>query len=300
MRVTPLTIFLLTLFCVGRSAHAQGLVDGFMKGQRKASFAVTYSQESYDTYYVGQTETRNPNLGTITTKSLNLYGTYGLGYDLDLIVAAPYIRTEASAGYWQKQEGFQDISAALRWEAFDYKIGTARLSWLFVVGYSLPLQNYVIDAPVTIGHGSRNLDSRTMLHFKAGAFFLTGQLGYIRRGQVSLDRIVNYYDPSNLNPNSGSKVNVPDVSDIVVRSGFATKHFYIDGWVQRQMPYNKGTDIGPGIPYPTNAVGFTRTGINVYLPIVKKFGFNAGYSTTLSGQNIGKATRMSGGIVIGI
>ena len=66
------------------------------------------------------------------------------------------------------------------------------------------------------------------------------------------------------------------------------------------MPYNKGTDIGPGIPYPTNAVGFTRTGINVYLPIVKKFGFNAGYSTTLSGQNIGKATRMSGGIVIGI
>ena len=166
MRVTPLTIFLLTLFCVGRSAHAQGLVDGFMKGQRKASFAVTYSQESYDTYYVGQTETRNPNLGTITTKSLNLYGTYGLGYDLDLIVAAPYIRTEASAGYWQKQEGFQDISAALRWEAFDYKIGTARLSWLFAVGYSLPLQNYVIDAPVAIGHGSRNLDSRTMPAFQ--------------------------------------------------------------------------------------------------------------------------------------
>lgn len=293
-------VFSLLVMGLAQHAAAQGLVDGFMKGQRKGSLAVTYSQESYDTYYVGTTETRNPNLGTITTKSLNLYGSYGLGYDLDLIVSAPYVRAEASAGYWQKQEGFQDISAALRWEAFDYKIGTARLSWLFSVGYSLPLQNYVIDAPVAIGHGSRSLDGRTLLHFKAGAFFLTGQFGYIRRGQVTLDRVANYYDPGNLNPNSGSKVNVPDVTDAVIRGGAATKYFYVDGWVQRQTPYNKGTDIGPGIPFPTNAVGFTRAGANVYLPVIKKLGLNVGYSTTLSGQNIGKATRVSGGVVIGI
>ena len=300
MRLLSLfTICLITLY-PAPTGFAQGLVDGFMKGQRKASFAVTYAQESYDNYYVGTTEIHNPNLGTVTTQSLNLYGSYGLGYDLDLIVAAPYVRAEASAGYWQKQEGFQDISAALRWEAFDYKIGSARLSWLFAVGYSLPLQNYVIDSPVAIGHGSRSLDGRTLLHFKAGAFFLTGQLGYIRRGQVTLDRVANYYDPSNLNPNSGSTVNVPDVTDFVVRGGVAAKHFYVDGWVQRQTPYNKGTDIGPGIPFPTNAVGFTRTGINVYLPVVKKFGLNAGYSTTLSGRNVGKATRFSGGLVIGI
>lgn len=284
-----------------RQSHAQGLVDGFMRGQRKASFAVTYSQEAYDTYYVNTTEVQNPNLGTITTKSLNLYGSYGLGYDLDLIVAAPYVQAEASAGYWQKQEGFQDISAALRWEAFDYKLGSARLSWLFALGYSMPLQNYVIDAPVAIGHGSRNIDGRTMLHFKGGAFFLTAQFGYIQRGQVRLDRIVNYYDPGQLNPNSGSTVNVPDVTDAVVRGGIAAKQFYIDGWVQRQTPYKDyGTNIGPGIPFPTNAVGFTRAGANLYLPIVKKFGLTAGYSTTLSGRNIGKATRVSGGLVLGI
>ncbi|MBC3787142.1 hypothetical protein [Spirosoma utsteinense] len=300
MRLTlPIAVFLLSFF-VNSPTHAQGLVDGFMRGQRKASLAVSYSQESYDSYYTGKTEIRNPNLGTVFTQSLNLYGTYGLGYDLDLIVSAPYVRTEASAGYWQKQEGFQDLSAALRWEAFDYKIGSARLSWLFAVGYSLPLQNYVIDAPVAIGHGSRNLDGRTLLHFKSGAFFLTGQLGYIRRGQVTLDRVVNYYDPDNLNPNSSSTVNVPDVIDAVIRGGVATKHFYIDGWVQQQRPYNKGTDIAPGIPFPTNAIGFTRTGISVYLPLIKKFGLNGGYSTTLNGQNSGKATRLSGGIVIGI
>jgi hypothetical protein len=293
------TIFWITI-SFNLTGFAQGLVDGFMKGQRKASLAATYSQESYDTYYVGKTETRNPNLGTISTQSLNLYGSYGLGYDLDLIVNASYVRTEASAGYWQKQEGLQDLSAALRWEAFDYKIGSARLSWLFSAGYSFPLQNYVIDAPVAIGRGSRSLDGRTLLHFKTGAFFLTGQLGYIRRGQVTLDRVANYYDPDNLNPNSGSKVNVPDVTDIVVRGGIAAKHFYVDGWVQRQTPYNKGTDTSPGIPFPTNAVGFTRAGATIYLPIIKKFGVNARYSTTLSGQNVGKATLFSGGLVIGI
>lgn len=300
MRVTTFTTGIIFFLSLTLQTRAQGLVDGFMKGQRKASFALTYSQESYGTYYVGTTETRNPNLGTVTTQSLNLYGSYGLGYDLDLIVSAPYVRAEASAGYWQKQEGFQDIAAALRWEAFDYKIGKARLSWLFALGYSLPLMNYVIDSPVAIGHGARSLDGRTMLHFKAGAFFLTGQYGYIRRGQVTLDRVANYYDPSNLNPNSGSVVNVPDVTDLVVRGGVAAKQFYVDGWVQRQTPYNQGTNIGPGIPFPTNAVGFTRTGVNVYVPLVKKLGVNAGYSTTLSGQNIGKATRVSGGVVIGI
>ncbi|QJW91230.1 hypothetical protein HNV11_18545 [Spirosoma taeanense] len=300
MRFAFLSIALLTTLGCGQPTRAQGLVDGFMRGQRKASLAVTYSQETYETYYVNTTETRNPNLGTVTTQAVNLYGTYGLGYDLDLIISAPYIRTEASAGYWQKQEGFQDLTAALRWEAYDYKLGNARLSWLFALGYSLPIQNYVSDALVTIGHGSRNLDGRTMLHLKAGGFFLTGQFGYIRRGQVTLDRVVNYYDPSQLNPNSGSTVNVPDVTDAVLRGGFATRHFYVDGWIQKQTPYSKGTDIGPGIPFPTNAIGFTRAGATLYLPIVKKFGLTGGYSTTLSGQNIGKATRLSGGIIIGI
>lgn len=300
MRLTVLFALVLSSLLIHSFTQAQGLVDGFMKGQRKGSFAVTYSRESFDTYYVGTREVRNPNLGTITTEALNLYASYGLGYDLDLIVNAPYVRTEASAGYWQKQEGFQDLSAALRWEAYDYKIGSTRLSWLFALGYSFPLQNYVIDAPVAIGHGSRNLDGRTMLHFKAGAFFLTAQYGYIRRGQVTLDRIANYYIPDQVNPNSGSKVNVPDVTDAIVRGGFATKHFYVDGWVQRQTPYNKGTDIGPGIPFPTNAIGFTRAGANLYVPLIRKFGLTAGYSMTLDGQNVGKATRINGGLVIGI
>lgn len=291
----------LLLLCLQlpRLMMAQGLMDGFMKGDRKASLAVTYSQETYDTYYRGTTPFRDPNLGTVTSQALTLYGIYGLGYDLDLIVKAPYIRTEAGAGYQPKQEGFQDVTAALRWEAFDYKFGKSRLSWLFALGYSMPIQNYVNDNILALGQGSKNIDGRTMLHYKSGGFFLTGQAGYIRRGPVALDRIVNVYDPSLVNPNSGMKVNVPDVTEFIVRTGFATKRVYVDVWGQQQTPYAAGTDIGPGIPFPTNAIGFRRVGGTLFLRLVGRLGLNFGYSTTLDGQNTGKLTRMSGGIIIG-
>jgi len=299
MRLLPRT--LLALFCVGFvcQTHAQGLIDGFMRGDRKANLKLLYSQATYDTYYINKTETRDPNLGTVTTQALTVYGSFGLGYDLDLIVSAPYIRSEASAGYRQKQEGFQDISAALRWEAYDYKIGKARLSWLFALGYSMPLQNYVNDELIAIGKGSRDWDGRTMLHFTSGPFFLTGQYGYIRRGQVTLDRVVNYYDPSQANPNGGSKVNVPDVTELIVRTGFATRPFYADVWYQQQTPYTKGTDIAPGIPFPTNNVGFSRVGATLYLKLVGQLGLSAGYSTTIDGRNIGKSTQLTGGLVVG-
>ncbi|GAB2527889.1 hypothetical protein [Spirosoma aerophilum] len=281
------------------TSQGQGLIDGFMRGQRKASLAVFGSQSTYDTYYVNKTETKNPNLGTVTTEALTVVGTYGLGYDLDLIVAAPYVRTQASAGYFPKQEGFQDVSATLRCEAYDYKFGRSRLSWQFAVGYAVPIQNYVNDALVAIGRGSKNLDARTILHFKARSFFLTGQFGYIRNGQVTLDHPVNYYDPSQLNPNSGSKVNVPDVTEIIVRGGLVTKFCNLDVWGQQQTPHNEGTNIGPGIPFPTNAIGFTRVGATAYIRLLKQFGLTAGYATTLNGRNTGKSTQISGGLVIG-
>ena len=293
-------ILLTTASTIRAQGLTPGILDGFMKGQRKASLAVIASQERFDTYYINKTETQNPNLGTVTTQALTVVGTYGLGYDLDLVVSAPYVRTEASAGYFPKQEGLQDVTATLRWEAFDYKIGKTRLSWLFAGGYSVPMQNYVNDALVRIGYGSKNWDGRTMLHYKAGLFFVTGQYGYIRRGQVTLDHVVNTYDPTQLNPNSGMKVNVPDVTELIVRTGIVTKRFSADVWGQQQTPRTEGTNIGPGVPFPTNGVGFTKVGATVWLRLVGKLGLSVGGNTTLDGRNTGKTTRVNGGLVIGL
>ncbi|WP_461040959.1 hypothetical protein [Spirosoma harenae] len=300
MRFIPLALVILISLVNARQSQAQSLVSGFMQGQRKASLAVWGSQQTYDTYYLNTTETKNPNLGSVTTQALTAAGTYGLGFDLDLIVAASYVRTEASAGYFPKQEGFQDAYAALRWEAYDYKLGKSlKLSWQFAVGYSMPIQNYVNDAMVALGQGSKNLDGRTLLHLKGKSFFITGQYGYIRRGQVKLDHVVNYYDPSQLNPNSGSTVNVPDVTELIVRGGYVNKWLNLDVWGQHQTPHSEGTNMGPGIPFPTNAIGFTRIGATAYVRLLPQFGITAGYNTTLDGRNIGRSTQINGGIVIG-
>ena len=216
------------LFSLARQIQAQGLtpgiLDGFMKGQRKASLAIIASQESFDTYYINKTETKNPNLGTVTTQALTVVGTYGLGYDLDLIVTAPYIRTEASAGYSPKQEGLQDISATLRWEAFDYKLGKTRLSWLFAAGTPCLAE---LRKRCVCGYRAWVTQSGWPHHaaLQGSALFSLRVSTATSGGQVTLDHVVNYYDPSQLNPNSGMKVNVPDVTELIIRTGSIKKRY---------------------------------------------------------------------------
>ncbi len=285
----------------GQLTNAQGLVDGFLRGKGRTSMALSYSHESYGTYFVNTTETKNPNLGTITTNSVSLFAAYGLTKTIDLVASLPYVEAAASAGYWQTQKSLQDISVAVKWQAVKLNLGPVEVAGLLSAGYSLPVQNYVIDAPIAIGHGSHNFDGRAILHLKAGPFFVTGQYGYILRSAVTLDRVANYYAPDQVNPNAGQRVNVPDVTEGIVRAGLALSAFYVDGFIQNQTAYEgRGTNIGPGVPFPTNGIGFTRAGANLFIPIpgVKGLGVTGNFSTTVNGRNIGKATRVAGGVVL--
>jgi hypothetical protein len=93
-------------------------------------------------------------------------------------------------------------------------------------------------------------------------------------------------------------VAVPDVWDWSAKIGLGSKHFYVDAWLNRQIA-RSGTDIGPSVPFPGNAVSYTRVGYTLYAPIpkVSKLGVSFGMGFTLNGTNIGKATRYSVGLV---
>ncbi len=110
------------------------------------------------------------------------------------------------------------------------------------------------------------------------------QGGYIRNFNVNIDR--------------GYKVLVPDAFDLTARIGGTFKLIYADAWFSNQIS-NEGTNIGPGVPFPGNAISFLRTGFNLYysLPFVKNLGISAGMGFTVSGENVGKSTRISGGLV---
>jgi hypothetical protein len=274
-------IFIIVLFFTNGVA-AQGLLDGYMKGKGKLVTALSYSSESYDTYFVGGNETQNPNLGTIKTNSFGIFVAGGVTDYLDVIVAAPYISAKASQGFLADQADFQDISLFVKGRFLNRSFANnATLSVMAAGGISTPLSDYIADSPVSIGNRSTQWDGRLIAQYRfSQGFFVAAQTGYIKRGNIEIDR--------------GFEVSVPDAWDYILRTGGGFKKWYGDAWLQHQNSRN-GTDIGPGVPFPSNDIDFTRIGFTLYHPIPKfeNFGIAAGGGLTISGKNIGKSNRFS-------
>ncbi len=267
-------------------SSGQGLIDGYMRGKGNLTVALSYTHESYDHYYVGSQATQNPNLGTITTQSGSLFLAGGITNHLDVVANIPYIRASPSAGFWSTQSDFQDLSLFFRYLILKKEIGSlGEFSLLTAAGISTPLTKYIPDAPVAIGHQSTNTELRLLAQQRLpfGMFVMT-QVGYIRRSNVTIDR--------------GYEVSVPDAWDYILRTGGSVGAFYADAWLNVQQA-RSGTDLGPGVPFPSNAVSFTRAGFNVFynLPWIQNMGLGAGMGFTLTGKNIGRATRISGAVV---
>ncbi|MDP5169687.1 MAG: hypothetical protein NWR72_05540 [Bacteroidia bacterium] len=285
MKKRYLSIFLLSLGCFF-SASAQGLVDGFMKGSGQVDAVLSYSFESYSQYYDGPIAVETPTLGTVRTQSTSLFLATGLTPFLDVMVNLPFVTTSPSQGYWPTQSDFQDISAAFRLLAFSRDWGkSGRLDLLLSGGIMAPMTNYVADAPVVIGHQARQLDSRGALQYRhPSGVFAMAQGGYLRRANIYVDR--------------GYEVFVPDAYESVFRLGYANSNLYLCAWLHKRDT-RSGTDLGYGVPFPTNKIDFTRIGIDAVVPIPGSEHFSAvlGTGLTLNGRNIGDANRISAGIV---
>ncbi len=261
---------------------AQGLLDGFMRGKGNLVTALSYSNESYDSYFVGDTKTKNPNLGTIKTNSLGVFVAGGVTDYLDVILSAPYISTKATQGFFSNQKDFQDVSFFVKAKFLELNFeNNSDLSLMAAGGIIAPLSDYIADSPVSIGNQSTQVDGRMIVQYRfPKGIFVAAQTGYIKRGNVDIDR--------------GLEVSVPDAWDYILRLGGSFKRLYADAWLQHQNSRN-GTNIGPGVPFPSNDIDFTRIGFTLYHPIPKfeNFGVAFGGGFTLSGTNIGKSNRFS-------
>ncbi|MCC7437979.1 MAG: hypothetical protein IT211_05725 [Armatimonadetes bacterium] len=267
---------------------AQVAVDGFMRGAGKTSASVSFSTESYDEYWQGTTLRSNPNLGTISTQSVGLYVAGGVTDYVDVVLSLPYITTKPSAGYWPQQSGLQDLGAAVKVRPLELEVPEGNLSVIAAGSITTPITKYVPDAPVAIGHYSTNFDSRLVLQYTADfGGFATLQGGYIHRSNVDLDR--------------GYTVAVPDAVDVIGKVGYYTGPFYVDAWMQRQNAQS-GTNLGPLASFPSNKQSYTKLGASAYygLPWVENLGISVGFGTILDGINVGKATRISGGVSYGL
>ncbi len=278
-----LSLFTLLLTLIPLPLLAQGLVDGFGKGKGNLDLALSYSWEQYDEFFVGSESVSEPGLGTITTQSVSLYGIYGLTSRLDVIVNLPFIAASASNNPELDESALQDLTLCIKGRFVTVPFGSGRQFKLFgSIGAMVPTTRYQIEAPIAIGHRSTNFDARLIgqVDFGTGAF-VAAQTGYILRSDVSI---------------AGATIDVPNAFDAIVRAGYGTRRVYGDVWANLRRS-GDGTDIGPGIPFPSNAISFLRLGGTLYVPITPEVGIGLGAGYTLSGENVGKAVRMSGGVV---
>ncbi|MFN7116655.1 MAG: transporter [Saprospiraceae bacterium] len=278
---------LLVVFILA-NGQAQGLLDGFMTGKGNVDVAVSYMHESFDRYFVKDIETINGNLGTITTQSLSLFTKVGITNFLDVIATVPYVHAAPNAGYWQTQQGLQDLSLYIKVRPYQVQLkDQSRFDVMLAAGIITPVSDYIPDAPVAIGHQSTQFDGRVIAQFyHHSGIFASGQAGYFRRNNVMIDR--------------GYEVSVPDAWDYVARLGFNHSLFYTHLFFQSQRA-RSGTNIGPGVPFPSNAISFDRAGVTLAykVPLVSRLTVFGGYTRTLSGRNIGDTTGWNGGIVYG-
>ncbi|MBK9250192.1 MAG: hypothetical protein IPM69_19315 [Ignavibacteria bacterium] len=287
------TLLCLFLLLLPTSIMAQGMIDGFMRGEGKSVVALSYSSESYKDFYKNTTLVQEPNLGRITTTSVSLFTAVGITNSIDVLLSLPYISATSDQGYWQTQSSLQDLNFAVKWRPLQVKLSElGTLSAILACGVSIPTTNYVANAPVAIGHHSPSADARLVVNYMTSfGLFAAVQTGYIRHGDVELDR---------LSLEGNMKTNVPDAIDFSAKVGYGNSEFYIDAWMQSQSSRG-GTNIGEtDASFPSNGISFTRLGLTGYYPlkfIAEKFGLSLSGATTLNGRNIGKSNRISIGAV---
>jgi len=256
---------LLPVFCcIPVFCFSQSAIDGYMKGKRNLDLAVTYSNESYEDYYFGDEKRAISN----TIQSVSLFLDYGISDSLDLVVSIPYLWTDSL------NSNFQDAIVALKFRKERKNFSNGALSIIASAGLSFPISDYPRDTEKPIGEGAVSFTARLLAQYEFySGFFLHLQSGY------------------NFKVTPDSQNAIP----ILAKIGYATSKIYADAWMDYFHTFSAGTDTriagGAGMV-------FLKVGGTVYYPVAPRIGVFAGVARTLSGQNVGRATRVNlGGVV---
>jgi hypothetical protein len=293
-KINKTVLIALTLF--PRLLQAQTDQDAIMMSKNLLCVGPSYGYSSWDHYWEGTFHRSNANIGRVTTQMIGVMGIYGITRKLNVVVSAPYIWTHASAGTLQGQQGFQDLSAWLKWKMLEENLGKGALSVFVLGGASVPMSNYIADyLPLSIGLQSKTLSARVIADYQYKHFFATVSGTYTWRSDITIDRNAYYTTSLHLT----NQVDMPNVASEQFRTGYRDG----DRWVAEAIVSNMNTLGGfdmrkNDMPFPSNKMNSTVVGAHV------KHGFKAvrglsldldgGY--TVAGRNVGQSTSFDAGV----
>jgi hypothetical protein len=301
-RNTIFTFFISFILCLGINiSHAQTPFDAIMMNQRESCLAVIYEHSWFDEYWEGTYLRTNGTIETVKRDMVMPMIAIGVFDQLNLLVAAPYVKTESTepnGGYFAGAKGFQDLSLALKGQIINKQLNSGTLSLLATVGFSTPMTNYLSDyRPYSIGFGANEFSFRGIAQYKMEkGFYVRGALAYLHRGQTEAER--DYYY------NNGSYytawMDVPSAWNYNAVAGV----WLLNNSLKLEANYlgiksTSGDDIRPyNAAQPTNKVSFDQVGISAQYYLNKPQGIGAlsYFSHTINGRNTGKASMFGVGL----
>lgn len=274
---------------------AQTDVDGIMMSKNNFCTGFMYTYSSWEDYWEGTLKRNNLNLGTVSTQMVGWMGNYGITSKLNILGNLPWVKTKASAGTLHGVDGIQDLSLALKYKALEKNLFGGKLALMGVLGYSLPVTNYVADyQPLAIGMRSRNTTLRVIADFEKNGFFFTGAAAYVLRSNIKIDREEYYTDELHVT----NKVEMPDAANFHVRLGYRGSLIGAEAVLMNWTTLG-GFDITRNnMPFPSNRMNATSAGVNVKCNPRATPGLSviAGGSYVLAGRNMGQSLAFSGGL----
>jgi len=284
------SVALVLALAIPAMVKAQTDEDAIMMDKKNLCIGGTYMHSSWDHYWEGTFKRNNKNLGTVSTQSVMLMGTYGITRKLNVVVGAPYVWTHATAGTLHGQHGVQDLSAWLKWETLDLNVGKGVLSIYLLGGGSIPLTNYIADfLPLAIGSQSKTLSGRLLIDYQVGNIFATASGTYTGRHDITIDRDAYYTTSLHLT----NKVDMPDMASYNVRAGYRSSWLIAEA-VFTQMFTLGGFDIRKNdMPFPSNKMNSSMAGVDFKYTLPNKWNalsIVGGGMYTVAGRNVGQST----------
>lgn len=251
-------------------------LNGFLPAAGEGAAALSYSTESYDEFWRGDTKVPTPAaLGEVETTSFSLWARYGFTDRVSVVANVPYVDVDTDGTMGFEDDGVGDAEALVLFRALEVASGAADHRLVAGVGFRTPVQNYVADAPVSLGDGSTDLLLRLVYQLEVGGFYFSQQVGYDSRSD-----------------------DVPDTFPLFTEVGYTV------GRVTGSVFYSRlfadgGTDIGePGFTFPSNEEEYSRAGGKAYARLTEALGASFAAFTTLDGKNTGNTTGVSAGLVL--
>ena len=128
LKYSPTCLLVGALLASTCQLHAQTETDAIMMNRTQFCAGFLYNHSSWNEYWEGTRKRNNLNLGTVTNQSVMFMANYGITDNLNVMVGAPYVWTNASAGTLKGMKGVQDLSLNVKWRALNYAINK-KVNW---------------------------------------------------------------------------------------------------------------------------------------------------------------------------